>query len=424
MDDAAGFETIYDSAPTPYDGKALNGRLEGLMPARILAWTELFRQLGMDRTNRKSWQKRGIPVAHAPRIRRVCEELETIPADQRQGRGVVEGAILMALQVPKSVPTGKLAAADTAEPQQQVLMPRQARRSSMSIEEFLSIPPREWILEGLIHTGSFTVVTGAPKSGKSAIMTSMAFLLALEQPLIHGHKAASQRVIYLVLEGAQDARGHIQGMKQRYGTTANFRCWTHPVNLIDLSGRDAGDLISDILEHKITLVVLDTVARATPGGEENTSAMMGALVLTIDRIIRETGAAVVAILHDRKAGHGTSDLESADSLRGHGSFRAAADTIVRVARDRSGVRTVKVIESRSMEAGQWAAFRIDGVVIGRDADGDEMTAVAVEEAEWPAGKRLALTTAPASKGKEGMSAPTADHSQWVSQVRRAKSALY
>ena len=76
-----------------------------------------------------------------------------------------------------------------------------------------------------------------------------------------------------------------------------------------------------------------------------------------------------------------------------------------------------------MEAGQWAAFRIDGVVIGSDADGDEMTAVAVEEAEWPAGKRLALTTAPASKGKEGMSAPTADHSQWVSQVRRAKSAL-
>ena len=64
-------------------------------------------------------------------------------------------------------------------------------------------------------------------------------------------------------------------------------------------------------------------------------------------------------------------------------MQAAADTIARVEKRQNGISVVNILESRTQEAGPWAAFQISAAVAHTDSNGDEISAVKVDDAPWP-----------------------------------------
>jgi hypothetical protein len=84
----------------------------------------------------------------------------------------------------------------------------------------------------------------------------------------------------------------------------------------------------DALGKRFSCVVVDTVARALLGGEENSATDMGLFVGACDAIKAHCGCALVAIHHSNK-----SSSAGINAMRGSSALAGAADTVINVQRD-------------------------------------------------------------------------------------------
>jgi RecA-family ATPase len=85
------------------------------------------------------------------------------------------------------------------------------------------------------------------------------------------------------------------------------------------------DLIAEVArqtDKRVVLVVIDTLARAMAGGNENASEDMGAFVRNVDRVRSATSAHTMIVHHSGK--------NKAAGARGHSSLRAATDTEIEI----------------------------------------------------------------------------------------------
>jgi AAA domain len=112
-------------------------------------------------------------------------------------------------------------------------------------------------------------------------------------------------------------------------------------------------------------VIIDTVARALAGGDENSPADMGAFVKNCDQIRTMTGAHLAAVHHTPKA--------NPRVMRGHGSLLGAVDTEMQI---NQGVLTCT--NQRDMEAGWSLNVIVKSIRIGMDEDGKEVPGAYVE----------------------------------------------
>ncbi len=134
----------------------------------------------------------------------------------------------------------------------------------------------------------------------------------------------------------------------------------------------------------VNLVVIDTLSRAMAGGNENAPDDMGALIISMDRIRRETGACVLFVHHCGK--------DEAKGMRGHTSLLGAIDTEIEVSVDETtGDRAASVEKQRDLPKGQKFGFRLDKVTLGQNEHGEDVTTCLVAEAE---GVPIARATRP------------------------------
>ena len=81
------------------------------------------------------------------------------------------------------------------------------------------------------------------------------------------------------------------------------------------------------------LIVIDTQARVTVGADENSALDMGELVAAADRLRQATGACVLFVHHEARAG---------ENMRGSTALEGAAATIVRVTKDGPHLRAENI----------------------------------------------------------------------------------
>jgi len=115
--------------------------------------------------------------------------------------------------------------------------------------------------------------------------------------------------------------------------------------------------------------VIDTVAQASPGGDENAPETMGLIVNAGQRIRDRFRCCVVLVHHAGK--------DKGRGARGHSSLRAAADVEIEIV-ETHGQRVARVTKSRDGESGAEIAFSLRQIVIGKDEDGDDITTCVVE----------------------------------------------
>ena len=167
------------------------------------------------------------------------------------------------------------------------------------------------------------------------------------------------------------------------GERIPFAAIQSSVNLLDPTA-DTDRLIEAIIAAseqggiKVGLVVIDTLSRALAGGNENSPEDMGALVLNMDRVRKETGACVMFIHHSGK--------DAAKGARGHSLLRAAVDTEIEVvAEDGSPTKTATVVKQRDLKKGDVFAFHLEQFVVGENSHGEAVTTCIVSGGEQAPG---------------------------------------
>jgi hypothetical protein len=153
------------------------------------------------------------------------------------------------------------------------------------------------------------------------------------------------------------------------------------------------------------VIIIDTLNRAAPGFDENSSKDMGIVIDRAKQLQAATGGLVVLIAHTGK--------DVTKGLRGHSSLFAAIDAAILVSRD-GEARRWKVEKAKDGQDGIEFGFRLQIVELGTDEEGDPLTscvvvpdrtAIGLEAKPLTGNRQLAFATLNEVANSNGVLAP-------------------
>lgn len=234
-------------------------------------------------------------------------------------------------------------------------------------------PEHNWLVHGWLAANEVSVVAGASRSGKSFFALETGLCVAEARPLF-GLKVRHGAVVYQAGEGATGVKKRLRAWRQHHG-----RIWTRETPFVLLqrpidiyhSSEEVDSLIAEIIAHAkifedpLRLVVIDTLATATPGADENSGKDMSLVLANVARINEKCGCHVQLVHHLNASG---------GKLRGHTSVYANVGQVILVERDpETGIRTVTLDKQKDDEDGKQMKFELMQVTIGVDEDGQKIT---------------------------------------------------
>lgn len=230
-------------------------------------------------------------------------------------------------------------------------------------------PARSYLIKGLIAAGDVGCIFGAPGAGKSLLAPALAYAVAQGREAF-GMRCKAGGVFYVAAEDPHGMRGRVKALRLAHDDAPDFHLVEGVSNLLAAESPDLAALVAAVKERLPKLIVIDTLAMAFPGLEENSAEAMGRVV-AVARKLTQWGAAVVLIHHDTKAEGSTP--------RGHSLLNGALDVALHVKRDESGIIRGKLTKNRNGTCDRDIAFRIAVEDGGRDEDGDAITLPRCEE---------------------------------------------
>jgi hypothetical protein len=231
-------------------------------------------------------------------------------------------------------------------------------------------------VESLLTEGGASVVYGPSNCGKSFWILDLAVAVATGKDFRDELEVDQGAVVYVALEGEHGFRNRIEALK-RAGmieeATPLFLCFS-PVSLLEPGHekRLAESIRQAAASSELPcrLVIIDTMARAMAGGDENSGQDMTAAVASIDAVRATTGAHVAVVHHCGK--------DEARGARGHSSLRAAVDTEIEVSRsDGTSITTVRVTKQRDVAIAGPFPFSLEVIELGTDRRGKAVTSCIV-----------------------------------------------
>lgn len=232
---------------------------------------------------------------------------------------------------------------------------------------------QQFLIDDVVDLGVMVVTYGDSNVGKTYVKLDQCFHIASGKDW-NGHKVKQGLVVYVAAEGGKGFLKRMQAFKIHYGVTdLPFSLVPCPIDL-QSEQADTAKLVKLIREEeahfgqKCVLIVIDTLARAMSGGDENTAVDMSKFVGHSDRLRAATGATVDVIHHTGK--------DKAKGARGSSALRAATDTEIEIG---EGVFEAK--KQRDMAKGEPINFELINIDVGERSDGKKVTACVVRWVE-------------------------------------------
>lgn len=206
---------------------------------------------------------------------------------------------------------------------------RRARRRYLSIEQLRQLEPPGTLVTDVLGLGEVAVLFGAPGTYKTFAALDLAFAVATGETW-HGRPTSQGAVVYMAGEGLSTLHVRVDALiEHRRPQVDPSMIFTGDVP--DLTKEDAFDSdLPRLLSTQPALIVIDTLALAMPGADENLSKDMGRAMENLRFLAKVSGAAVLVLHHNLKRG--------GDSPRGSGALEGAADVVILAKAHRGGVR--------------------------------------------------------------------------------------
>jgi hypothetical protein len=230
----------------------------------------------------------------------------------------------------------------------------------------MSLPATPWRVKRVFPQTGLGAIYGPSASGKSFLAMDLACTIAGGETWF-GYKTSACPVTYLVLEGEAGLPARIQAWEKGRGKSLpeNFYVIRQSFLLTDLG--NLKELLAVLPKNGV--VFLDTLNRAAPTSDENSSADMGEVLQAAKNLQLATNGLVIVVHHTGK--------DVSKGMRGHSSLFAALDGAIEVQRS-DGKRSWSVAKSKDAEDGNVMVFRLERHVVGYDADGEEITSCSIE----------------------------------------------
>ena len=258
---------------------------------------------------------------------------------------------------------------------------RKKRFEALPVYALETLPSLRWCIKGVFPSVGLVAIYGPSGSGKSFLAIALAASIAEGSPFF-GHITRPASVLYVGLEGEGGYRGRVaawqrisgRGMSGGLALVLQPFCLTDPQDVADLAAICPVGCV----------IIIDTLNRAAPDMDENSSRDMGAIIEGAKKLQRLITGLVVLVAHTGK--------DSSKGLRGHSSLFAALDAAVLVSRE-GDVRSWKVDKAKDGKDGETHRFVLQVVEVGTDEDGDVITScVVVPDTSQPTTYEKPLTT--------------------------------
>jgi hypothetical protein len=230
------------------------------------------------------------------------------------------------------------------DPKPQEVQPPPKPLKTIKIESWDEIQdePVEWLIEGVLPALSFAALYGPPGSFKSFHALHIAYCVATGRSWMGRPVKKSGAVLYLAGEGFGGIGARIKACKIHHQIEdgAPIYIVRHQLNLRS-SQEDFNALMLAIVQLveqtgiEFCLAIVDTLARAFGGGNENSSEDMGAFITAMGKVQEFLNCALMVLHHSGK--------DAAKGLRGHSSLLGAVDTeleLLRFDEQMKGVLTI------------------------------------------------------------------------------------
>ena len=185
-------------------------------------------------------------------------------------------------------------------------------------DDLHKIPPPQWIVEGYITQG-LSVVYGPSGAGKSFLVVDWSLCAARGVTWL-GTDVPQRPVVYVAAEGAGGLQSRVEAWK-RHHTQAAAGMHVIPTRVNLLDAEDVWALEQDVKATDAGLVVIDTLARCMPGGDENSAQDVGRVIDAVDGIRARNNCGVILVHHSGVDG---------TRPRGSTALFGACDTVVMV----------------------------------------------------------------------------------------------
>jgi RecA-family ATPase len=261
--------------------------------------------------------------------------------------------------------------------------------------DLVEVKPVDWLIEGWIAKDTLAGMVGPSGSCKSFLAIDWACRVATGTPW-YGQAVERGAVFILAGEGRNGLRKRIEGWSVHNGVSIAgaplYLASTLPKLTCQLNAAVIIAEIDAMVDHLLfenrgaepALVVIDTVARAMAGENENSSEIMGALVEAMDWIrSRWPGCVVLSIHH---TGH-----DSRGRARGSSAYYAALDSevVLKPVSDDVQLHATKAKDWEPARPLQLSRHRVDITLPGTEVTSS--TLVLVNTGATPASVAAAMT---------------------------------
>lgn len=198
----------------------------------------------------------------------------------------------------------------------------------LNFKDLEDLPEPEWLIQNVMPAGCLTTLYGAPGSAKSFLALDAALCIATGTKF-HSTVTKTGRVVYSLGEGIRGLRWRIEAWclahpaADRKMILENFVVIPRAVHLLE--DFDVSCLFNTIEKQKsVDLLIIDTLARALVGGDENSAGDVGRAIAVCDNVRDMTGSATLLVHHTDAAG---------TKARGSTALPGASDCMIRMNKD-------------------------------------------------------------------------------------------
>lgn len=244
--------------------------------------------------------------------------------------------------------------------------PSSGKYKLLTGNDLRALPPVKWRLKGVFPYEGLAALYGPSASGKSFLAMDLSIALS-EGNNWFGLRTTQSKVIYVALEGESGFKNRVAAWElenQRPLPSSMFMVM-QPFQITNPS--DVDELAATV-PHESVLIV-DTLNRAAPTSDENSSKEMGEILQACKRLQGLIGGLVVLVHHTGK--------DTTKGARGHSSLFAAFDGAIEVTRLVNS-RSWSIAKAKDGQDGKDFSFALKIHNLGKDLDGDEITSCTIE----------------------------------------------
>lgn len=198
------------------------------------------------------------------------------------------------------------------------------------------IPEITWVIDNVLPNNGVVIIYGSPGSGKTFIVLDMCLHITHKMEWFGNKIVDCGVIVYLIGEGIYGIKKRLDSWHIYHTKDKKDLIYFVPISSFNIWEEDNIKRLSHTLKkfmkdtgQKIVMVVIDTLARAATGLDENSSRDMGKFLRNFEKIKEDFSCTILFVHHKGK--------DESRGMRGSSSLLGAADTCIDIRKDQTKV---------------------------------------------------------------------------------------